>query len=179
MWKVDRLARRVIDFLNANDALKDRHGAGLVAVGDPIDMTTPQGKAFATVLAVFAELEAASIAARVKEARHTLLKAGRRGGGRPPYGWLNIPNPNGPGVVLAQDPERVGFVISLAERALCGDSLYSLARWMTDSGAPMRARKKRKRQTWSEGGQMAARPLVTSRKGLIQLERPRESRNSV
>lgn len=39
VWKVDRLARRVLDFLHADEALQAR-GAGLVAVEDPIDMTT-------------------------------------------------------------------------------------------------------------------------------------------
>lgn len=149
VWKVDRLARRVLDFLNADNALQER-GAGLVCVEDPIDMTTPQGRAFATVLAVFAELEAASISARVKDARRALLKAGRRGGGRPPYGWKNVPNPDGPGVVLAKDPDRIGYVEGLVERALRGDSIYSLVLWMDEVGAPLREHKNRKRNTWSE-----------------------------
>lgn len=58
VWKIDRLARGVSDFLHADEALQTR-GAALVAVEDPIDMITAQGRAFATVLAVFGELEAA------------------------------------------------------------------------------------------------------------------------
>jgi len=85
VWKVDRLARSTLDFLNADGALRER-GSGLVAVEDPVDMTTPQGRGFATMLAVFAEMEAAGIADRVKDARRKLLKDGRRGGGRPPGG---------------------------------------------------------------------------------------------
>src|SRR5690625_4090322 len=54
IWKVDRLARRVLNFLHADEALQKR-GAGLVAVEDPIDMTSPQGRAFAVMLAVFGE----------------------------------------------------------------------------------------------------------------------------
>lgn len=42
IWKVDRLARRVLDFLHADESLHMR-GAGLVAVEDPIDMTKPAG----------------------------------------------------------------------------------------------------------------------------------------
>jgi hypothetical protein len=60
VWKVDRLARRVLDFLHADEALQGR-GAGIVAVEDPIDMTTPQGRAFAIMLAVFGEMEAEAI----------------------------------------------------------------------------------------------------------------------
>jgi DNA invertase Pin-like site-specific DNA recombinase len=150
VWKVDRLARRVLDFLHADEALRAR-GAGLVAVEDPIDMTTPQGRAFATMLAVFAEMEAASISARVRAARRTIVASGRRAGGRTPFGWMNVPNPDGPGMVLAQDPERIGVVEDLARRALAGESLYSLARSLERDGVTPRARGQRKDATrWHE-----------------------------
>lgn len=148
VWKVDRLARRVLDFLHADEQLQAR-GAGLVAVEDPIDMTTPQGRAFATMLAVFAEMEAAAISARVKAARRAIIAAGRRAGGRPPYGWRNVPNPDGPGLVLAKDPDRVGVVAALAGRALAGESLYALTRWL-DEHEPVRARAGRKSGRWHE-----------------------------
>lgn len=131
IWKVDRLARRVLDFLHADEQLQAR-GAAVVAVEDPIDMTTPQGRAFATLLAVFGEMEAAAISARVTAAREAIIKSGRRAGGRVPFGWMNVPNPNGPGLVLAADPERIGVVSELAARALRGDSLYSLSGWLTE-----------------------------------------------
>lgn len=131
IWKVDRLARRVLDFLHADEDLQ-RRGAAVVAVDDPVDMTTPQGRAFATLLAVFGEMEAAAMSARVTAAREAIIKSGRRAGGRVPFGWLNVPNPNGPGVVLAQDPERIAVVSELATRALRGDSLYSLSGWLTE-----------------------------------------------
>ena len=143
VWKVDRLARRVLDFLHADEALRAR-GAGLVAVEDPIDMTTAQGRAFATMLAVFGELEAAAISARVKAARRAILAAGRRAGGRPPFGFVNVPNPDGPGMVLAHDPDRIGFVRELVVRAFAGESLYGLARWLEDSDVEPRSRVGRK-----------------------------------
>lgn len=149
VWKVDRLARRVLDFLHADEDLQKR-GAGIVAVEDPIDMTTPQGRAFATLLAVFGEMEAAAISARVTAARHALIKAGRRAGGRPPYGWMNVPNPAGPGVVLGQDPDRIGYVSEAAARAIRGDALYSIGRWLEDAGAPQRPHRNRKTDGWSD-----------------------------
>jgi site-specific DNA recombinase len=136
IWKVDRLARRVIDFLHADEALRER-GAGIVAVEDPVDMTTSQGRAFATILAVFGELEAASISARVKAARSALVKAGRVAGGTVPYGWRSIENPDGAGFVLAQDPERIKYVRGMAERVLAGDSIYSVKQWLDQEGAPL------------------------------------------
>lgn len=135
IWKVDRLARRVIDFLNANEAVKGR-GAGIVAVEDPIDMTTPQGEAFATMLAVFGQLEAATIRARVAAARDYLLRSGRYVGGSVLYGYKAVPNPDGPGFVIVQDEERIGWVRGMADRTLAGRSLYSTVQWLDAEGAP-------------------------------------------
>jgi site-specific DNA recombinase len=140
VWKIDRLARRVLDFLHADEALQ-RRGAGIVAVEDPVDMTTPQGRAFATMLAVFGEMEAAAISSRVKAARKTLLQLGRRAGGKPPYGWMNTPNPDGPGMVLVRDPDRIGYVVTLAEKAMAGASVYSLTKWLETEGVSPRPRR--------------------------------------
>lgn len=99
IWKVDRLARRVLDFLHADETLQKR-GAGLVAVEDPIDMTSEQGRAFAVMLAVFREMEAEVIRARVPAVRAQLIKDGRVVGGGIPYGYLSTAKPDGPGRVL-------------------------------------------------------------------------------
>ncbi|WP_392467108.1 recombinase family protein [Arsenicicoccus cauae] len=137
IWKVDRLARRVLDFLNADQALQDR-GAGIVAVEDPVDMTTPQGRAFATMLAVFGEMEAAAISARVKAARTHLLRSGRVVGGTVPYGWRSVANPDGPGMVLAKDRDRIGYVDTMVARTLQGHSIYSTVQHLNRLGAPTR-----------------------------------------
>jgi len=148
VWKVDRLARSVLDFLNADSTLRT-HGSGIVAVSDPVDMTSPQGRAFATVLAVFAELEAASIAARVTDARRALIAQGRRAGGRPPYGYCNAPNPAGPGYVLGQVPAEIEAVRQGVELALSGQSLYAVARHF-DAHAPRRPHGNAKHAGWAE-----------------------------
>lgn len=136
IWKVDRLARRVLDFLHADEALQARK-AGIVCVEDPIDMSTAQGRAFATMLAVFGEMEAAAISARVTAARNHLLKNGRAVGGALPYGWRNIPNPDGDGYVLAHDPDRIEWVREMAVRTLQGHTLYSTATWLDENKAPL------------------------------------------
>jgi DNA invertase Pin-like site-specific DNA recombinase len=136
IWKVDRLARRVLDFLHADEALQGR-GAGLVAVEDPIDMTSPQGRAFAVMLAVFGEMEAEAMRARVRAARSALLKVGRWPGGGIPYGYLSAANPDGPGRVLVKDDARVHWLAEVAAMALRGDSVNAIARWLTSEGAPV------------------------------------------
>jgi site-specific DNA recombinase len=136
IWKVDRLARRVLDFLHADEALQ-RRGAGLVAVEDPIDMTSPQGRAFAVMLAVFGEMEAEAIRARVGAARAQLHKDGRFVGGGIPYGYRSAARPAGPGRVLVKDPERVGWLEEAARMALGGVTVNAITRWFTEQGAPV------------------------------------------
>jgi len=161
IWKLDRLARRVLDFHLANEALRER-GAGLVAVENSLDLTTGDGRLVANVLASFAEYEADAISARVRAARSHLLRAGRVVGGTVPYGWRNVPNPDGPGLVLARDPDRIDYVRGMAERALRGDTVYSVQQWLDKAGAPLpgtaparpevasrRKPKARKTSTWS------------------------------
>ncbi|HEX5121508.1 MAG TPA: recombinase family protein [Pseudonocardiaceae bacterium] len=144
IWKVDRLARRVLDFLHADDALQKR-GAGLVAVEDPIDMTSPQGRAFAVMLAVFGEMEAEAIRARVRAARAQLLKDGRWAGGGIPYGYLSAANPDGPGRVLVKDSERICWLTEAVMMALNGATVYAITKWLTDEGAPLPVGRRTKR----------------------------------
>lgn len=122
-----------------------------MAVEDPVDMTTPQGRAFATLLAVFGEMEAAAISARVKGARDHLIRSGRVVGGAVPYGWRSIGNPDGPGFVLAQDPDRITYVRAMAERALRGQTVYAICRWLDSEAAPLptASQKRRKRSGWN------------------------------
>lgn len=136
IWKVDRLARRVLDFLHADEALQKR-GAGLVAVDDPIDMTSPQGRAFAVMLAVFGEMEAEAIRARVRAARAQLLRDGRWAGGGVPYGYMPVPNPRGAGWILEKDPARHLWLQEIVAKALAGTTVNGIATWLTCSGAPL------------------------------------------
>ncbi|MDQ4112901.1 MAG: recombinase family protein [Actinomycetota bacterium] len=148
VWKVDRLARRVLDFLNADEALRGRR-AGLVAVEDPIDMTTAQGRAFATMLAVFGEMEAAAISARVTAAQRHLVKEGRLRGGDLPWFLQKVENPTGAGYVARPIPERADAIRDAAEAILSGVSLSEIARRWTAQGLPRAGKGKRSKASWS------------------------------
>jgi len=149
IWKVDRLARRVLDFLHADEALQGR-GAGLVAVEDPIDMTSPQGRAFAVMLAVFGEMESEAIRARVRAARLQLLKDGRWAGGGIPYGYQSMANPDGPGWVLAKDPVRNPWLVQAVSMALGGVTVNAITSWLTRAGAPLPDGSKSRRKSGTE-----------------------------
>jgi DNA invertase Pin-like site-specific DNA recombinase len=131
VWKVDRLARRVLDFLNADAALQE-HGAALVAVEDPIDLSTSQGRAFATMLAVFGEMEAAAIGSRVKAARAHLVRDGRAVGRRP-WPYESVQNPDGPGLVWRPIPERAQACLDAVAALTAGTtSVAAVAREWAD-----------------------------------------------
>jgi len=136
IWKIDRLARRVLDFLHVDEVLQAR-GAGLVAVEDPIDMTTPMGRAFATILAVFGEMEAAAISSRVKAARAHLAKEGRFTGGGVTYGYMAIDNPDGAGRVLAVDPEKHPWLVRMVAMVREGQTVNQVATWCTRHEVPV------------------------------------------
>jgi len=56
VWKLDRLARNMIDLLNIVESLEAR-GAALEIMDQAIDTSTASGKAFLQMLGVFAEFE--------------------------------------------------------------------------------------------------------------------------
>lgn len=141
IYKMDRLARNTLDFLETQRWLEAR-GAGIAATDGSVDMTSAHAKVMTTVVAAFAEFEAEQMAARVRAARSAKIRAGLRPGGKPTFGWVNVPSPRGDGFVLAHDPERIGVVSELVSRALRGDSLYSLTKWLTDSGVETRPRRR-------------------------------------
>ena len=64
-WKTDRLARSLMHLLTLSGEL-EAFGIDLISVTDPIDTSTPHGKAFFQMSGVFAELERALILERVQ-----------------------------------------------------------------------------------------------------------------
>ena len=147
--KVDRLARRIVDFWDAVRVLQER-GKTLVSIDESLDLSTVVGQMIAGVLAGFAQMEAEAIRDRVSAARRHLLGVGRLPGGSLPYGWQAVPNPEGAGYVLAQDPERIGYVRGMVERVQRGGSVYSVVQWLDEVGAPLPAgsQANRKRAGW-------------------------------
>ncbi len=157
-WKLDRLARSVGDFATmAQEA--ERAGTALVSATEPIDMTTPIGKAMAGVVSVFAELELSTIRERIRAGQAALLATGRWKGGARPFGWRPTPHPSGAGHWLALDPVEAPILREAIERALSGASLQSVAEWLNAEGV----QSAQKGRAWSR---TAIRHMLT-RKGLL------------
>ncbi len=140
--KVDRLARSIADFMYLAD-LAESHGAALVSAKEGFDLGTPFGRALAGVLAIFAELESATISDRVRDAKHYLAKIGRWAGGTVPYGYVCIENPEGKGFIITPEPVAARRIKIAAARLIAKPqriSMYGLAKeWSIEEGRPRSA----------------------------------------
>lgn len=133
VWKLDRLARRVLDLAQLVDEA-EASGAAIVSATEPFDLTTPIGRSMAQLLGVFAELEAATIGQRVRSSIAKLKREHRWPGGRVPYGYRVVDRPDGPGRMLVPEEEAASVVVELADRVVSGESLYSIARDVNQRG---------------------------------------------
>jgi DNA invertase Pin-like site-specific DNA recombinase len=87
VYKVDRIARNIVDFVNVFDKL-EKLGVKLVSVTEGFDPSTPIGKMMMMLLASFAEMERMNTIQRVKDNMCELAKMGRWSGGTPPTGYV-------------------------------------------------------------------------------------------
>ena len=86
VYKVDRIARNIVDFVNIFDNL-EKQSVKLVSVTEGFDPSTPIGKMMMLLLASFAEMERMNISQRVKDNMHELAKRGYWSGGTAPAGY--------------------------------------------------------------------------------------------
>ena len=88
-YKIDRIARNIIDFMNIFDILK-KNDVTLISITEGFDPSTAIGMMMMTLIAGFAEMERMNIAQRVKDNMNSLAKMGRWLGGTPPTGYRSI-----------------------------------------------------------------------------------------
>jgi site-specific DNA recombinase len=121
-WKTDRLARRVLDFYRLAEATK-ANGVAIVSATEPmLDLSTAQGRAFAGMLAIFAEMEADAISVRATAARGYLLREGRAAGGERPWPFEAVARESGPGMVWRAIPERAEAIRTAAADLIAGET---------------------------------------------------------
>lgn len=81
VWKIDRLARSLVDLLQLLQSLADR-GCGLKSLTEPIDTSTPMGVFVLQILGAVAQLERSMIRVRVTAGIHASIARGTRWGRR-------------------------------------------------------------------------------------------------
>lgn len=131
VWRLDRIARSVVDFGTLLD-----EGLNIVSCTEPLDTTTPMGRAMAEILQVFAAMEARTIALRVSASVDYLRRNHRWPGGQVPYGYRTVPHPDGVGRALEPDPEQAKVVRELVDRILAGESVYAITNDLNRRGVP-------------------------------------------
>lgn len=137
VWRLDRIARSVVDF----GVLLD-DGLDIISATEPLDTASPMGRAMAEVLQVFARLEAKTIGVRISASQEHLRKVGRFPGGVIPYGYRAVPHPDGVGRALEPDPAEAAVVRRMADEVLAGSSVYAVTvRLNRDGIRPRRASK--------------------------------------
>jgi site-specific DNA recombinase len=141
--KIDRIARNVLDWSRIREEA-DAANVALVSVADGLDLTTPGGRFVATILQAFAEMEAAMISTRTKEAVAYLAREGRHRGGNAPFGWRIVTRDDGPGYRLALDPETSPIVREAVDRVLAGETAWAIQTDFNRRGLPAAVGRQRK-----------------------------------
>lgn len=104
VYDLSRLSRSVKDTLIFMDDVVEKNGVSFVSLLNDIDTTTPCGKAFFTITAVFNQLYRDEISFKTKQAKQHNKHQGFFNGGSIPYGFQVIdqhltPNPHEQAVI--------------------------------------------------------------------------------
>lgn len=86
-WSLDRLTRNATDRLRLIQAGRKAKAVIAVVRGSDLDLSTPSGRLSADILASVAEAEIEIKADRQRRANEQAARAGRRVGGRRPFGY--------------------------------------------------------------------------------------------
>ncbi|MFU8849896.1 recombinase family protein [Micromonospora sp. SL1-18] len=134
-WKVDRLSRRLLHFVSLVE-WADGQGKAVASATEPINTSDRFGRMIASMLAMFAEFERDAIRERITDGRVKLRKAGRWGGGTPPYGYMPVRQPGDKGWKLAPDPVSSKHVREIVRRILAGSSMNAICIDFNSRGIP-------------------------------------------
>jgi site-specific DNA recombinase len=132
-YRVDRVARPLRDRLMIMDACMEA-GVAFHSVTEGVNLDTIMGRAMVQVMGVFAQVEIETLRERVRDTlqhRATVLHLHH---GPPPYGY----DLGTRGEPLQINPQEAQVVRDLYRRYAAGASLHDCARWLNETGAPLK-----------------------------------------
>jgi DNA invertase Pin-like site-specific DNA recombinase len=126
VWHLDRLYRRPLDLEELLKVCQQVGVNDLRTVSGSFDLATGDGMLVARMLAAVAANESDSKRRRGKRKMLEIAEAGKpHGGGTRPFGFM----PDR----ITHDPQEAEVIRQLAARALAGESLPSLGRWLDEN----------------------------------------------
>ena len=135
-WRLDRFVRRTFPDWADMVGWAAAHEISLVSATEDLDLSGPLQRLMATMFATVAEMESLNTSRRVTESREYLRRMQRWGGGRPPYGYKVIANPDGAGRVLAVNQETAQHAREAVRRVIGGESVNAVATDFNRRGIP-------------------------------------------
>jgi site-specific DNA recombinase len=111
VYKVDRLSRSLLDFLNMMDLL-EKHHVVFVSVTQPFDTRTSAGRLLVNLLLMFAQFEREMIAERTRDKMRAARRKGKWIGGYPSLGY-DVGSNGGVLIVNPAEAERVREIFRL------------------------------------------------------------------
>lgn len=126
-WHIDRLHRRPIELEELERICTKAGVTDLRTVHGAFNLSTGDGMLVARLLSAVAANESDSKRRRGRRKMQELAEAGRpHGGGTRPFGFLADK--------ITHHPDEADTIRTLAARALAGESLGSLVRWLSVEG---------------------------------------------
>lgn len=131
VYRADRLSRSLKDLLVLIEDALDPQGTAFVSVTEPLDTSTPMGRAVLHMIGTFSELERGLITERLREGRKSKARGGGHATGEVPYGYRKTPEGE-----LEPDPDTAPIVRRIFRLRDEGESLRSIADTLNDAGVP-------------------------------------------
>jgi site-specific DNA recombinase len=138
VYRTDRLARRIVRLFKVLENF-EAVGVDLVSLTEPLDLTTPMGKAMFAMLGGFAEQESLNTANRVRDVQKFLASGGTWASHMVPMGYRYVPRDLAPAghPRIEVDPERAPVVRRLYDLFLDDQmSFDGIAKYMTRERIP-------------------------------------------
>ena len=132
VWAKDRLTRDVRHLFSIIDRVAE-NGVRLVALRESVDMESAEGKLSIGLMGVIAQYQPDKTSENVKAAMRRIAETGRLPAGCP-YGYRRTPAKG-----IEPHPDQAPIVRDIFARIVAGNSVTSIARWLNEIGAPLKA----------------------------------------
>ena len=150
VWKIDRLSRSLQHLLTIFEDF-EKNNVSFVSVQENIDFRGPIGKLIFQIFGAIAQFERELIKGRTQMGRLASAEMGNYTGTFVPYGYKEVPNPNGRGKKLAIEPEEKKMVREIFEWYIYdGLGLGEIKNKLNRLKVPLGKDKKNRNGKWTE-----------------------------